>query len=220
LAEADQGNAASLRRSANSQWVKAKSIFTPRCLAHYRDKELYHANLDDFVRAGELAKFTRIPKLSYNPPLEDIINKTLEEWAKLEDRNLYLAIGHELAFGLRIGEVAQARWGWHTTRAGYPVIDSTAVKEGVTVKAGSGIIQVRALDPWYTTMRRQIELQDWRTDAKDLIITGADTYRTDALFRAVSEWMRARGWHTRKTNHALRAYAGGQVAMVYGIYDA
>jgi integrase len=38
----------------------------------------------------------------------------------------------------------------------------------------------------------------------------------------VSEFLRkdAHKWETMKTNHALRAYAGSQVAMKYGIYDA
>jgi integrase len=32
--------------------------------------------------------------------------------------------------------------------------------------------------------------------------------------------LRKLGWETRKTNHALRAYSGSQVAIKYGIYDA
>jgi len=51
-------------------------------------------------------------------------------------------------------------------------------------------------------------------------LQGTQTYRTDLAFRAVSAWMRGLGWGTRKTNHALRAYAGSQIAMKYGIYDA
>jgi integrase len=37
---------------------------------------------------------------------------------------------------------------------------------------------------------------------------------------AVSEWLRKLGWKTNKTNHALRAYAGSQIAMKYSIYEA
>lgn len=47
---------------------------------------------------------------------------------------MFLAIGHELAFGLRRAEMAQARWDWlKTAAAGYPVLDAEAI-----VKNGSG----------------------------------------------------------------------------------
>jgi integrase len=132
-----------------------------------------------------------------------------------QDRNLYLAIGHELSFGLRIGEMAQAKWGWHQVRSGYPVLDGAA-----SVKNGSAMIQVRALDPWYSHMQFQIDLHNWRTEPADHIIIGSEAYRQDGLYRAISDWLRHLGWETKKTNHALRAYAGGQVAMKYGIYEA
>lgn len=64
------------------------------------------------------------------------------------------------------------------------------------------------MDPWF------------RYPHHHPIITGTETYRTDDLFRAVSAWLRGLGWETMKTNHALRAYAGSQVAMKYGIYEA
>jgi integrase len=45
-------------------------------------------------------------------------------------------------------------------------------------------------------------------------------YTEDATFRAVSAFLRGLGWDTGKTNHELRKYAGSQIAMRYGIYDA
>lgn len=219
LAEPDQEQAASLKRSANSRWAQARSVFTPKCLAWYRDKEVITSDtgLIAFREAGELAQFTRIPKKNYNPPSETIIDATLKAWAQLTDRDLFLAIGHELAFGLRLHEFAQARWNWHTVRHDYPAVDGRAI-----VKNGSGIIQVRALDPYWSTLKRIATANDWwpKDTADQLIIQGTETYRTDELFRAVSAWMRALGWETQKTNHALRAYAGSQIAMRYGIYEA
>ena len=219
LAEKDQQRAASMRRTANAVWRKAKSLFTPKCLEYYRDQKLYQPNMSEFVAAGEAAKFSgrSVPKVDYNPPSDEIIAKTLTAWTELAttDRNLYLAIGHELAFGLRISEVAQVKWGWHQVRSDYPVIDSAA-----HVKAGTGWIRVRALDPWYSQMMAQVELNEWRGEDDEYVITGCDTYRKDGLFRAVTEWLRKLGWETLKSNHALRAYVGGQVAMRYGIYEA
>ena len=229
----DQEAAASLKRSANSRWTQAKSIFIPRCLAHYQDQDLLPAGksglagIEAFVNAGDNARFNRIPKQNYNPPSETIIQKTLEAWEALGhggtdtvSRDMFLAIGHELAFGLRKGEMEQARWNWHTVRAGYPVLDGRA-----NVKNGSGLVQVRALDPFYSTMKRIATAKEWwpKNDGQsgtDLVIEGTDYYRTDEVYRKIGDWLRALGWATMKTNHALRAYVGSQVAMKYGIYEA
>jgi len=146
---------------------------------------------------------------------EKILNATIDAWQKIEDRNLFLAIGHELVFGLRIREMAQAKWNWWTTRQGYPVLDGQAA-----VKNGSGIVQVRAVDPYFNIMRTRVEANGWRGQDDDYIITGTMTYRTDDIFRAVTDWMKNQGWQTKKTNHALRAYTGSQIAMKYGIYEA
>ena len=169
-----------------------------------------------FIRS-RLAGFDR----SLTPP-ETIIQQTLTDWEALgngasvpANRDLFLAIGHELAFGLRLAEMSQAKWNWHTERNGYPVLDGRAA-----VKNGTGLIQVRALDPFYSTLKRIAVKNGWWGEADTLVIQGTETYRTDELFRAVSAWLRARGWETMKTNHALRAYAGSQVAMRYGIYEA
>jgi hypothetical protein len=62
---------------------------------------------------------------------------------------MFLAIGHELAFGLRKGELGQARWNWHTVRAGYPVMDSSVDGDDVGSKTTPALIQVRALDPFF-----------------------------------------------------------------------
>lgn len=217
-----QEAAASLKRSANSRWAQARSLFTDRCLAHYLDQDLIPnlVHLQEFVAAGNAATFNRIPKQNYNPPADEVIHQTLATWETLTDRDMFLAIGHELSFGLRLAEVAQARWDWHSLRNGYPVLEGRAA-----VKNGSGLIQVRALDPFYSTMKRIATANQWWGVASGVspdtsIITGTDTYRTDGLFRAISDWLRHLGWETMKTNHALRAYAGSQVAMRYGIYEA
>ena len=128
---------------------------------------------------------------------------------------MFVAIGHELAFGLRRGEIAQARWDWWKAGPGYPVLSGEA-----QVKSGTGRLRVRALDPWFNLMRARIEAEGWRGEDADYIIPGADNYRNEDLFRGIGSWMRQLGWRTKKTNHALRAYAGSQVAMKYELYEA
>jgi integrase len=211
----DQATQNSLKKSANSRFVQASSLFTPRARASYQAKGLDQACFGEFTNAGQLQRFTRLAKDHYNPPADAIIQATLADWLAIEDRNLFLAIGHELAFGLRKGELAQAKWSWWTTREGYPVLDGAA-----DVKSGSAYVQVRALDPWFNQMRARVEAKGWRGEPDDFIITGTETNRSDDIFRAVSEWIRNHKWETMKTNHALRAYAGSQVAMRYGIYEA
>jgi len=98
---------------------------------------------------------------------------------------------------------------------GYPVLDGQG-----HFKSGDWLVRVRALDPWYTLLMNRIAARGWRGADDESILQGTQTYRTDLAFRAVSAWMRGLGWGTRKTNHALRAYAGSQIAMKYGSYDA
>jgi len=206
---------ASIKRSANSRYVHASSLFTPRAIAAYQAAGVDHPAFADFLKVGALNLFTRLPKDHYNPPPEEVIRATLEAWTALEDRNLFLAIGHELAFGLRAGELSQARWSWWAEREGYPVLDGTA-----NVKSGTGWVQVRALDPWFSTMQAKVQARGWRGQPDDFIITGNKTFRCEGILDAVGAWLKAFGWKTRKTNHALRAYSGSQVAMRYGIYEA
>jgi integrase len=214
-AEPDQAKQATLKRSANSRFSQAASVFTARALAYYKLSGIHHAGFDKFLAAGELYQFIRIPRKDYLPPAETIINATFEAWKALNDRNLFLAIGHALAFGLRAGEIIQAKWKWWTQREGYPVLEGDGV-----FKSGTGHLTVRALDPWFNVMRERIITKTWRTKEEDYILEGHDTQRWDLVYRAASAWLRAQGWETQKTNHALRAYAGSQVAMRYGIYEA
>lgn len=222
LAEPDQAAAASLKRSANSRLAQARSLFTFACCSHYVDCGLAKdtADLEAFALAIKRSGFKRIAKIIYYPPPENVITATLAAWEDLAcngQRDLFLAIGHELAFGLRAGELSQARWNWHSTLNGYHVLKGEAA-----VKNGSGGLLVRALDPYYTTLRTLAEIHGWWPSiaSDELIIPGTTTYRTDVIFREVSAWLRSLGWQTTKTNHALRAFAGGQVAMKYHIYDA
>jgi integrase len=97
------------------------------------------------------------------------------------------------------------------------------------VKNGTGRVQVRALDPFFTILQARVQTRGYRADLfnpqsairnPQYILSGPITARADGTPRAVSAWLRSLGWKTQKTNHALRAYAGSQIAMKYGIYEA
>lgn len=209
-----QRRAASIKRSANSRFGHARSMFNPVALAAYEAAGLAIPDcVEEFI--ARTSKFRRLPRVDYNPPSDAIIQATLQAWEQLDDRNLFLAIGHELAFGLRKGELAQAKWSWWTVRQGYPVLDGSA-----HVKNNTGFLQVRALDPWFSIMRDRIQTKGWRSQPDEYIITGNVSNREDSIFRAVGMFLREHKWETQKTNHAMRGYAGSQIAMVYGIYEA
>lgn len=220
LATTDQAQKASIKRSYNSRFVQAKSLFVPKALATYKERDVHHPAFLDFVATGETFKFSKLPATGFNPPADQTIKTTLQAWEAIDTttepgRNLFLAIGHELAFGLRISELAQCQWKLWTTRETYPVLDGA-----ITVKNGTNLIQVRALDPWYSTMRARVQVRKWDTNKEAYILTGTPTDRADCIPRSVSEWLRNLGWQTQKTNHELRKYAGSQIAMKYGIYEA
>ena len=215
-AEPDQDQQASIKRSANSRCIQAASLCTPRALDWYQSKGIPITGLEEFARTTLLCRFTRLPTIAYNPPDEALIARTLCEWEALPDGNLFRTVGLALAFALRRQEISQARWDWLTQRNGYPVLDTTASGLSVTVKNMSGLIQVRALDPYYSIFRRKSR----PTHGETRILHGNPTETQDNAFRAVADWLHELGWKTRKAAHALRAYAGSQVAMRYSIYEA
>jgi integrase len=212
----DQTAQISAKRSANSRCNQAASLCAPKALDCYRSKSIPTAGLVDFAKTYLVCRFSRLPAISFNPPNEELIKKTLAAWEVLPDGNLFRTIGLALAFGLRKEEITQTRWDWFTNRAGYPVLDSTAEGASVTVKNLTGILQVRALDPYYSIFRAKAK----PAAREKTVLTGYATWKNDAVFRTVSHWLENLGWNTRKATHALRAYAGSQVAMKYGIYEA
>jgi|GEM_PF-1348646 len=211
----DQAEQGSIRRSANSRYAQARSVLIERARDSYRDHGCWAECLAEFFNAFNTHKFTRLPKPDYNPPSDEIISATLDAWRQLSDRDLFLAIGHELSFGLRKGELAQTTWGHWKMREGYPVLDGP-----MNVKSGMAYISVRALDPFFSQMKARIDAEHWRGKDTDFVISGPISNRTDSIYRAVGHFLHTHGWDTQKTNHALRAYSGSQIAMRYGIYEA
>lgn len=212
----DQRKGNSIKRSAKSRFGHVRSLFTPRALAGYDAAGLNigKTNITAFLQAGLAHTFTRLPRNEYNPPSDEIITATLAAWEALQDTNLFVAIGLELSFGLRKREIAQARANWLSVRQGYPVIDAEC-----KVKNGTGLLQVRAIDPFYTILKRKLDAGAPKSPT-EYLIGGVVSHREDTIFRSVGHWLRDLGWSTQKTNHALRAYAGSQIAMKYGIYEA
>lgn len=234
----DQATAARTKRTANSLAAQAASLFTKPALEAYRQAGLKLPDFDPFLSALSAGRFRKLKAKAYNPPADTVVTATLAAWPDLP-RNEFLAIGLMLAFGLRKGEVAQARWDWLQTREGHPVLTT----ESGDFKNRTGAICITAVDPWYTTLITRAKTAGWLPPAcppsppsgeragvrglgsenlrsDNLIISGTLTERSEEVFRRVGAFLRQQGWATQKTNHALRDYAGSQIAMKYGLQNA
>ena len=228
LTTLDQLAARRAQRTAFSLLAHAASIVAPHVCLHLADAGL---KLPDFTafRVAVAAATRRAGKLAeeYRPPSDQTIHETVADWPHLP-RNEYLAVGLALTCGLRAGEIAQARWDWFTEVHGRPFLRATA-----KVKNSTGRIEVQPIDPWFAQMMTRARIEGWQIPslaptgeegqnqvASSFILTGGDTERTDHVFRRVSGWLRALGWRTQKTNHALRALAGSMVLKSYDLYTA
>jgi integrase len=209
----DQEDAARAKRNANSIWRQAICLLTPKLLATYERHNLQLPDVDPFLKAGRADRFSGCA-VAYNPPPDRVVAATLVAWKNL-DRNAFLAVGLELACGLRKAEIAQVTWGMFKRSLGAPLLDGRG-----RVKNQTGGFQVPPLDPFWRLLNRRIDRESWRGQPDDLVLTGTATDREDIHFRNIGQWMRELGWETAKTNHALRAYSGSLVAMKYGIYRA
>jgi integrase len=203
-------------QTANSLWRQAASLCAPRARFTYSKLKIDRDCLAEFAKTGRVCQRV-VSKAPPRPPKDEIIARTVSAWEACEDRNLFLAVGHMLTFGLRIGEIEQAKENWWTVKYGVPMLCATG-----DFKDHGVYFELPALDPWYSIMRTKALGRGWlsATPTDDYLIAGSMTYRTDGLERDVSTWLRSLGWETTKTSHALRAYAGSQVCLKYGVYKA
>jgi len=213
-ASLDQVTAASRKRSANSVFNQAKSVVQVAALARYRDAGLNVPEVVEFVTEGNAERFDKGLDLEQEPPGPELMAGVLAAWPGLEDWNEFAAVGLELAFGLRAGEVAQARWEWFTVRDGLHQLDAQA-----TVKNGTGRLRVVALNPFWAQFEARARASG-KWQAAGSVLDGSETERRDLVFRRVSEWLRGLGWPLQKTNHGLRSWAGGQVTIRYRLEEA
>jgi integrase len=215
-AETDQQVAQRILRSANSMANQAAGVVIPRARDYYASNSCDHPSLADFYGVYKRIRVRGLPAHGHDAPTDQIVQATLAAWETIEEKNLFLAVGFALAFGLRLGEITQARWSWLTEVSGAPFLDSTASTESIQVKNKTGRIQVRALDPFFTTLRARATARGWIGSGSDPVVV---TPYGD-LCRGISRWLRALGWRTQKAAHALRDYAGSMVILKYGPHDA
>jgi integrase len=134
-----------------------------------------------------------------------------------ENRNTYAAIWLALSTGMRLGEIAQARWDWLTTADGAPLLLGKA-----DVKNRTGELRIRPIDPFWSEGLEKLKAESRKQKAEMVgaILVGHQTETGEAVFRRVAELMRAAGWRTTKAIHALRALSGSWVASKFGVFEA
>ena len=215
---ADQHMANRVKRSALSDMNKVKSFFSQINCADMAS---------DGVNLPDLAPFQLEVKVRWKKfahglgsrqerlPADDLISKTGAAWQTLPDRNEFIAVGLMLSCGLRVSTIGQVKTFWATTSNGHPYLNSAA-----NTKDGTGALYVRPIDPAWRILWERITRENWRPAADDYLLAGTFTERTGDVFIRTSKWLRALGWQTQKTNHALRAYAIGMVILKYGLEAA
>ena len=218
LAEAQpsQKAAARKKRSGASRFNQAKSVLQPAAIYHYKKEELPVPDLSDFMGAALMMRRSILKgsKVVYEPPNWPLIDAVVAAWPKLANWNEFAAIALELAFGLRKSEVSQARWDWFVERNGAWRCDGEA-----DVKNQSGAVEVPALNPFWSIFWERATAEGAQQRGP-MVLTGSPTERGSTTFRRVSKWLRGLGWAKQKTNHALRAYAGSEVALNFGMHEA
>jgi len=192
-------------------------------------------------RASKPGRF-KVARAGFVAPDNTVLRATFRAWLRLGRTpavlplnetargNMFLAIGLMFAAGLRKNEVRQLRWRHLTHDAdGVPRI----VADGIQVKKGSGRLEVKPLDPFWSLLIRGLERNGWRGAPDDFVLAervqtpgvhgglvfshGGPSDRNYWPFYHVGKWLRSLGWQLQKSNHALRDCAASYVTMKFGL---
>lgn len=212
--EASVGQAAAqaYKRSTNSWYRHVRSCFMSAVVEPLRRDGMNIPDLRPWLDAGKARMFRRVIKTEYFPPSRDIVQRALEQWKVLPDRNMFLAIGLGLAAGLRAGEVAQAKWGWVQDLDG----PQQSLVGSASVKGATGSIRCQVLTKYWGVLWDRAQREGWVGRPGDFMLSGSKTERSNLVFRRISAWMRHLGWRTQKTFHEFRALSAADVIVEHG----
>lgn len=239
------------KRTADTYFHNSCTLFAARSLRALRETfHLHLPNLDPW-RKGGLHAPNSTDASEFTPPAEAIVRRTLIEWVRigrtpgyriagcdsahgdplseLDRRNMFIAIGHALCFGFRRGDNIRAHWNWFDRDESGPLCRAT----DTTQKNKRNVIEVSAVDPFWTILNRLVDKNKWRGAAEDFCLAirpketnthshlnysiGGKCDREHWPFHLVGKWLRALGWTTQKTNHALRDLVASKITMKYGL---
>ena len=190
-------------RSAQSELLQARSVFSPAALSYYRER--CNLTLPPSL-PGFLAEpgFENLRKDTYHAPADEVIGATFAAVAG-QDRNLVVAFWLAVGFGLRASEMARAQ------RKDFQLVGGDVFFRPCWQTKSKRICEIGVqLDAW----SRLAPLLDALQPA-DYILTGTLTERSTAVFRRISTLFQALGWQTTHHIHEMRAWAGCQIAMAH-----
>lgn len=239
------------KRTAITYFKNSRTLFAPRSLRAM--KNTFHLHLPDLDpwREGAIHAPNTTDASEFTPPAEAIVRRTLVEWVRIartpgyrviggdathgdplseiDRRNMFIAVGLALCFGFRKGDTIRACWNWFDRDESGPLCRAG----GVTQKNKRNVIEVSAVDPFWTILNRWVDRNRWRGAPTDHCLAvrpveekqsyklkfrlGGECDRTLWPFWLVGKWLRSIGWTTQKTNHALRDLIASKITMKYGL---
>ena len=215
-AQTDAESQSRVLRSAQSELLQARSVFSPEALSYYRER--CKLNLPDTLKKFcEEPGFNNISKDEYHAPSDDIIAKTFAAIEQLiladgkpvaveavptDPRNVFVAFWLAIGFGLRASEMAQAQLKDFQLVGG----DVFFRPEWRPKNKKTCDIGVQ-LDAWS-------RLEPFLQGAPEAYaLAGTMTERSTDVFRRISTLFQGLGWQTTHQIHEMRAWAGCQLAM-------
>lgn len=255
---ASQADQQKFKRQARGWFGCCKALFAADAVKSFPAGGLVGPELASIAafRASKPKRF-KVARAGFTAPANAVLRATFRQWLQLgrtpgyavlggagnarkkhelqplhetARRNMFIAIGLMLACGVRKGEVLQLRWRHLTHDAeGVPRL----IARDIQVKKGTGQLEVKPLEPFWSLLRRGIERNGWQGAPDDFILAqrpqtagvhgglvfrhGGHCDRTYWPFYHVGKWLRSLGWNLQKTNHALRDCAASFVTMKWGL---
>jgi integrase len=211
------------QRTVNSYLRQARSLFTAELASSYRRD--FQLELPACIRTfQEEPGFSDVAKSreEYNLPSDHLLKRTFDALPRLAetDRNAFLAVWLALGFGLRKEEIAGVRVRNFLSVQSRPSVELEEVWVQYKCKTVTKNHTARPIIPVANGAWLHLEPYLKNRPPGDYVLEGSISARCDITFRNISAWMRTLGWSTLKTIHEFRAYAGCQVAMRDGIYQA
>lgn len=211
-AQTDSESQTRVLRSAQSELLQARSVFSPEALSYYRERAKLHLpeSLTKFVQEPG---FNNLGKDEYHAPDDNIIAATFAAVDQLvagvaadqvpaDARNVYVSFWLAVGFGLRASEITKAQL------KDFQKVDGDVFfrpewrpKNKKTCEIGVQLDAWTRLDPFL------------QGEPAAPVLVGTLTERSTDCFRRISGLFQSLGWKTTHHIHEMRAWAGCQIAM-------
>lgn len=214
--------------SALATFTGSMATIAPAKLRHYENLTL--PDVTSWREALKKSGVKHNKARGFDAPPLPMVRAMMREWVRIaqdgdyahvphrfefDRRNVFLAMGLMLSFGLRKSEVAQVRWEWFTRDNYGPVLRGDAL-----VKNGSGELRMTPLNPFWRIFNHFATVRGWRKASGPVLDGTCSADVRDYPFTHIGLILRRLGWETQKTNHALRDLAASLITTKFGANKA